>query len=87
MTPSLLEQVCNNFTVVEVWHKTPGVNTDDEVYTHTHTHTHIKHTQTHTDTAQERSAYTYIQLPVNYSVVSVVGSCEAVPAPVLLGIL
>ena len=31
LTPSLLEQVCNNFTVVEVWHKTPGTNSDDEV--------------------------------------------------------
>lgn len=31
LTPSLLEQVCNNFTVVEVWHKTPGTNTSDEV--------------------------------------------------------
>ena len=68
MTPSLLEQVCNNFTVVEVWHKTPGVNTDDEVYTHT-------------DRAQ------YNTSAVQNSVVSVVRSCEAVPAPVLLGIL
>ena len=32
LTPSLLEQVCNNFTVVEVWHKTPGTNTNDEVH-------------------------------------------------------
>ena len=31
LTPSLLEQVCNNFIVVEAWHKTPGTTTDDEV--------------------------------------------------------
>ena len=31
LTPSLLEQVCNNFTIVEVWHKTPGTTTEDEV--------------------------------------------------------
>ena len=31
LTPSLLDQVCNNFTVVEVWHKTPGTASDDEV--------------------------------------------------------
>jgi hypothetical protein len=34
LTPSLLDKVCNNFTVVEVWHKTPGTNTNDEVYIH-----------------------------------------------------
>lgn len=32
LTPALLKQVNNNFTVVEVWHRTPGTNTDDEVW-------------------------------------------------------
>ena len=31
LTPSLMDKLCNNFTVIEVWHKTPGTNTEDEV--------------------------------------------------------
>ena len=31
LTPALLEQVCNNFTVIEVWHRTPGPTNEDEV--------------------------------------------------------
>ena len=31
LTPSLLDGVCNNYGVIEVWHETPGTASEDQV--------------------------------------------------------